>query len=496
MHFIEDDYMSIFDKISKDFANEAGALIGDDASKMARNATSRGIQGMDLFREVAEKKRNVAFDQAKGNLFEYIEAAKFNTEAAKQGSQLKAVVTDSIGRPHDAADIEIMKNGGVARQIQAKFSDSQNSAADSVFMQKRDKYIGMQRLIRKEENYVDKDTGEITSLLKKAKNLAQQRADGTGIYKEQYKDVAQNLTDELHHENISSGGTTLDEIREAYESPVEYANKFEKQQVKAEMKISAQNMAAASMVTSGIVSGITNMFSVFKNEKELAEALKDVGADVVQSGVRGGTTGVLGTVIRYQGLKRGSILLSDSAAATVMAGGVIDGGIALYSYARGEITSEQLSDELVDTTAKAATTIYYTKAITAILGTSVNPFIPMAVYTTASYVITCTREILRNAKLNTEEYARLTAILEESTKAAKAAHAEFKRHVAQCEERQRNMLNQFIESFEYNIDTGENYDKSLMTIVNFANQVGIALQNIDFDDFAQAMTSHKTFRLE
>lgn len=166
------------------------------------------------------------------------------------------------------------------------------------------------------------------------------------------------------------------------------------------------------------------------------------------------------------------------------------------SYARGEITPEQLRDELIDTTAKAATTVYYTKAVTAILGASVNPFVPMAVYTTASYIITCTREIIRNAKLNTEEYERLTAILEESTRATKEAHAEFAKHVAQCEERQRSMLNQFIESFEYNINTGENYDESLIAIVNFANQVGFALQNVNFDDFAQAMTSHKTFRLK
>lgn len=259
--------MSVFDKIAKDSANQAGALIGNVASESARNATAQGIQGMDLFREVAEKKRNVAFDKAKGNLFEYIEAAKFNTEAAKQASALKAVVTDSVGRPRDAADIEIMKDGAVVRQVQAKFSDSQNAAADSVFMQKRDKYTGMQRLIRKEDNYVDKATGESTSLLKKAKSLAQQRAEGNGVYKEQYKDVAENITDELHHENISSGGTTLDEVRGAYESPVEYGNGFEKQQVKAEMKVSAKNMAAASMVTSGIVSGVMNMFSVLKMRK-------------------------------------------------------------------------------------------------------------------------------------------------------------------------------------------------------------------------------------
>ena len=178
-----------------------------------------------------------------------------------------------------------------------------------------------------------------------------------------------------------------------------------------------------------------------------------------------------------------------------MAGGMIDAGVALYSYAKGEIDAEQLTEEIVDTTAKATATIYYTKAVTAIMGKSVSPFIPMAVYTTASYVITCTREIITNAKLNTEEYERLTAILEESTREANEAHKEFEEHVANCVEAQRNMLNQFIDSFEYNIATGENYDQAIMSVVNFADHAGIALQNVEFNDFKNAMTSKKTFKL-
>lgn len=488
--------MSIFEKIVKDSAKQAGTLIGDAASSNIRNASDESIRGMSLFQEVVEKKQNVAFDQAKGNLFEYIEAAKFNTRASALGSKLKAVVTDSVGRTHDAADIEITDGGRVLRQVQAKFSDSQNAAADSVFMQKKEKYAGMQRLIRKEDNYLDKSTGERTSLLKKTKDLSQKRSQKNGIYSEQYKDVAENLTDELKYDGVTSGGTTLNELKSAYDSPIEYARVFEKRQLRKEMKISSQNMALASMVTSGIASGVTNMFLVFKEEKELSKALKDVGVDVSKSGARGVATGVIGTAIRYEGLKRGNFLLSDSTAATVMAGGVIDGGVALYSYARGEISSEQLKEELVDTTAKAITTVYYTKAISAILGSSVNPLIPIVVYTTASFVFTCTREIIRNAKLNTEELERLTAILEASARLSMEANIEFAEYVAQCEEHQRLMLNQFIDDFEYYTETGDNYDQSVAAIVNFANYAGIALQYVDYNEFEEAMKSQKTFKLE
>ena len=57
-----------------------------------------------------------------------------------------------------------------------------------------------------------------------------------------------------------------------------------------------------------------------------------------------------------------------------------------------------------------------------------------------SYVVTCTREIIKNAKLNAEENDRMTAILQESIREMNEYHEEFKQHVAKCEERQRRIL--------------------------------------------------------
>ena len=86
-------------KTLKDASEQAGAFLGAEASKKAQEATNQSIEGMNYFRNVAEAKKNVAFEQAKGNLFEYIEAAKFNKNAASAGSKLHAVVTDPVGRP-------------------------------------------------------------------------------------------------------------------------------------------------------------------------------------------------------------------------------------------------------------------------------------------------------------------------------------------------------------------------------------------------------------
>lgn len=495
--------MSIFKKAAKDASKTTGNLVGNMASENVQNATNAAVDGMELFRWKMGTPiiQNGHFNQQKGNLFEYIETAKFNTDAAGKGMLARAVVTDVYDQGA-AADILIKEGGKVQKEVQAKFIKSsnkgvENSAARSVFDQAGaqkghwGKYKGMDRLIRKDEHYNAEG-----SMLDEARKLAKSRAESGSIHAKDFRDVHEYLTDELYYGDATSRGTTFEEVQTAYESPEKYAKAFERKAVKAEMKCTAANMAKASFVTTGIVSGVTNMFEVFQDKKELAEALYDVGADAAKGAIRGGATGVVSTAIRYKGIKAGSALLSDSAAATVMAGGIIDGGVALYSYARGEINEQQLKEQLVDTTAKAATTIYFTKAVGAIMGSAVNPIIPMVVYTTASYVVTCTREIIKNASLNAAEYDRMAAILLESAREMDEYHEEFKKHVARCEERQRKMFDRFIDTFEYNLEIGENYDQAIYAICQFADEAGIALQHVGFDDFGNAMRSKESFVLK
>lgn len=490
--------MSVFKKKSGDVAKEAGILFGNEMSRNMQKATNAAIDGMDLFKWKVETPiiQNGHFDTQKGNLFEYIEAAKFNVDASKKGMTARAVVTDTYD-PGAAADILIKDNNSIVKEVQAKFSDSKHPAADSVSMQRKDKYYGMQRLIRKDDNYIDPATGKETTLLKKAKAISKDRAETEGnLYQKQYKDVHDNLTDELHYDKAKSGGTTLEEIKDAYENPKKYAQQFERKQVALEMKYTATSMAKASFVSTGIVSGINNMMAVWKEEKDISAAAKDITQDAVKGAAKGAATGVVSTAIRYEGAKNGVKLLSDSTAATVMAGGLIDGGVALLSYAKGEIDEEKLVEELVDTTAKATTTIFFTKAVTSIMGKAVNPILPFAVYTTASFVYTATKEIIKEANLQAEEYDRMTALLVESGRQIDEYNKQLQQRLANIEANQKRIMDEFLYSFNYNLSTGENYDEALLAIVRFAEQTGLSLQHVKFDDFSNAMKSKQTFILE
>ena len=56
----------------------------------------------------------------------------------------------------------------------------------------------------------------------KKKKLAKSRADSPGLHADDYKDVYENLSDELHYGEVKSGGTTIEEVRHYHKSNNNY----------------------------------------------------------------------------------------------------------------------------------------------------------------------------------------------------------------------------------------------------------------------------------
>ena len=147
-----------------------------------------------------------------------------------------------------------------------------------------------------------------------------------------YKDVHDKLTNELHSDDgVSSGGTTFDELKSAYDSPNEYAESLKLKQLRNEVANTAGNMAICAGVTTAIVSTVKNTYEIFKDGKELKQALKDILKDSGKSAVRGGVTGAGSATIRYFANTKNVPLINDSCAATVVAGSVIDCGVILWN---------------------------------------------------------------------------------------------------------------------------------------------------------------------
>lgn len=483
-------------QVAKDVANQAGALAGNAMSVNAQAATDMACDSMEELLFKAGKLSKVGFEQSKGNLFEYIEAAKLQTNSAKAGVYYdKNPVTDipesrgGFGGHTAPDDFRLMRDGKVISRGQAKYNNNPTRAAENF---SNPKYQGMQRIAPSDQ--MDSIRLELDRMVSQGQ-----------ISKATYQDAVQNLqydglTDPVT--GISSGGTTTAELQDlrgadgklSVKKVEQYAQKYRNKHFTEEVVTTSANMAAMSALSGAIVSGAHNIFDVMQNRKNLDEALKEIGVDTTKSAARGGATGIISSMLRHGGRQAQIPVLTDSTAATVLAGGIVDGGVAVYAYAKGEITADELTNDLLETTVKSVGTVYYMKAITAVVG-AVNPFIPMIVYTVSSAIVSCARSIIEEANLRTAEYNRMTELLNESARLAQEYHVKLNSFMQQYETQQRQALQGLLASFEYNAQTGENYELAIYAIINFANQTGIALQHTDFNDFSEAMMSDQDFVL-
>ena len=312
----------------KNLEGQAGAFVGNAASQNVQMGTDTAIDSMRELLYKAGKISKVGFEQSKGNLFEYIEAAKLQTNMANCGERFdRNPVTDlAAGRGgyggHTAPDdFRMQRNGRIVGQGQAKYNNSAWRAAQNFV---DPKYTDMQRIAPTDQ------MADIESCLHKM-------AENGEISKTAYENAVSNLmkkglTDPST--GIASGGTTTAELqklrgtdgRVSQQAVWQYAARFEGKQLAREVGTAASNMAVATGVITAIVSGTQNLFEVLRDRKTLDNALEEVKADTVSGALRGGETGVLSTVIRFGGRKVALPVLSDSTAATVMAGGLIDGG--------------------------------------------------------------------------------------------------------------------------------------------------------------------------
>lgn len=486
------------EKFKDDIRNQTSALAADEMARNVQAGTEKAISGMDLFKWKAGRVADVGFEQSKGNLFEYIEAAKLERNMANTGAQAfdRNPLTDvsgargGFGENTAPDDFRFQKNQKVIGRGQAKYNNDAHKAAHNFT---NEKYAQMQRIAPSDQ--VNEIKEHLDSMLAKGE-----------ISKNAYTDACSNLQYEGLKDpdsGVSSGGTTTKEIQNlrgkdgkvSQEKVREYAKRFETKQYVQEIGTTALYGAGTAAITAGLISGVQNMYAVLNNRMELDEALKEIGVTTVKGAARGGTTGALSALLHIIGAKTKVPVISDSSAATVIAGSIVDGGAAIYAYGKGEISSEQLRKELQNTTVKATTTIYFTKALAAATG-PVNPFVTMAVYSVASYAVTCTREIINNAKLNAAEYRRMADLLDDSTRLMENYHAHMNEYLQYYEHKQRKVMEEFLCSFEHHLEPGGSYDQAVDTIIHFANQTGIALQHADFSNFSSAMDSNQDFVLK
>lgn len=326
--------------------NEINHIAGQIVSKTIErqgNALNETVAGNKILLDVAKRYVNCDPDKVQGRLFEVIETRKFNQAAAKAGSLLRAVTTESENNPHDKVDIFIKNGkGDILKEIQAKSGKNPQNLAHYL---RREKYNGMDLLTNSDKK-------------QQVEELMDKRISKGGIYAEQYSKAKNNLKSQLECGGIASGGTTYDEAMDATQNPRKYIVKSTCAEVISGAKSAMVGGALAGAFTGSIASSVTNLVS---GEFSFEKTGRDTAKSAVQGAMVGGVAYGLKFIGRNNPIMKGNVvsaLASSAVAVTELT----------YCYIQGKISLDEFIEKLGSNAVSCFTGIVMTAAGTALFG--------------------------------------------------------------------------------------------------------------------------------
>ena len=440
----------------KDALDFGSGLFGANAAASEAAASDVTREAMDSLRNKATKYLNLSLKQRKGFIFEEIEAAKVNADAARKGIGNRLELTKP-GGPADA--IEFDKFGKPKTKIQfkshSKLSDAKKALEDP-------KYEGQKKTtIADHDGKIEGAKGHTTI------------ADG----------------------KASSGGTTGKELKFATKSTRVYAGLQEVKQVMRESVAAGGQAAAAGVVMGGAVSAVRNMHAYSKGHKSGEQVMADITEDSVKSGIRSGSAGWLGSVIRHFGKRMGYKALGRSNVATAVASGVIDVGVTIYEFTKGERTAEETMERLGNTGCSTLSGIYIGAAGGAAFGPPGAVVGSVVGYMLSASVYQSCVAIFRDAKLAERETERVVALCEAAASAMDEQRRQFEdKLAAYMNVRQRTFDKHF-----QKIDSAlfaDDHKNAIKGLSGLARSFGKELKLGKFEDFREFMvTSDEPLRL-
>jgi hypothetical protein len=312
--------------------------------------------------------------------------------------------------------------------------------------------------------------------------LAERRGSMAGsLNAEQHQDTARHVTGETHHENVRSGGTSYKEARQAAEQPGRYTAITELKQVGREAATEAGAAAVTGAVIGGAILAIRNGVAVSNGEMTLEDAALQTAKDAGKGAVRGAATGAGGAVIRAGAEKAGLEVLARGNVATPIAAALIQSGVSVYRFAKGEITGEQLAEELGQAGTSTISSMYAGAAAGMVFGPVGAVVGSIAGYLLASSVYQSSLAILRNARLAEAEAARVEAVCREAVARMREQRAEFERLV----EQQLQMRRQAFKACFAAIDEGTKSGQPARAVAGLADMAGIFGRRLQCETFAE-----------
>jgi len=383
----------------------ASALTGKLMSEGRSQATDSMIDNMKLFDRAVKRLTNVAPKIKQGNLFEYIEAAKFNYDAVSKESGVEAVVNSANNKPTDAVDINLILRRKdrtlILKKIQAK---SSNNPKWIIKEFRKSKYKWMSKLTPKDKIETVKYLAK--KGVRKFRNVPETSRSYRNIYK--------NVKGEIEFNNIRSRGTRFRENIFAAKNPKLYSNYMQLKALSKEVGISASKSAATGFLLSSSVSLIKNYNLFIKGQLTKGELIKESISDGAKTAGKATVVAGGSSVIRFAGKKLKVSFLTKSNIATNVAMGIIDTGVAVVKYAKGEIKVNELFEKLGAIGVDTVSGMYYGAVIGVALGPVGALVGGIGGYILSSYVYAACLSAIKEAKLAENESKRIIALNKEA----------------------------------------------------------------------------------
>ena len=308
-----------------------------------------------------------------------------------------------------------------------------------------------------------------------------------------------------HKSGVSSGGTTNEELyslrgnnnRVSVAKAEAFAKKLEQEQFYRELQGQVINGAIGGGLAYGIISMTTNLFEVYKDEKELKQALKDIGLATAKGTVTGAAKGFLATLLRRKGASA-LPALKNSNVATAIASAMVECGIAIHAYAKNEITKEELTEAIGMTVVRTTATYCFTEAVASTgisasvgLAGAMSFFLPMAVFMTMQQVVMSFASACHSSILRAEEHRRVAALYNEAAEAMRKYRHNVDMVFENYTQHRQLVMIEFLNIVDENMLDEKNYVRAIIASVCLSKQLNLDLKHTSFDEFKKVMNSNE-----
>ena len=322
-----------------------GAFIALDSTQKLAEATKRVFHDSSEMERVLEQYKNCTLSSRQGRALEFLEALKFNRDAAENNRSDLFAFPTHFHNPKSPTDIIVTKNGEDVLGVQSK---SRSKIEEAIRDHSDEKYHGLGRL-NPVEQY-----DHINELLNNRINSSLDDQ----VCKKDYEDVHRHLMKSLKYEGVGSEGTDRAEAEFAALHPEILHLMQNGEVILKEVSEGALYGIESAAAFAAITKGILNTSKVIMGEKELATAISETLSMTASAALRGGvvaaTTKVIGIAARSEGLKS----FSEGAAPITLANTMYSMVRAINSYMKNDIDKETLKEECGEAAIRGVATYY------------------------------------------------------------------------------------------------------------------------------------------